>query len=198
MRRIYKNTRYGLLFFERKVSPRTLHQIRPLYFCKAFEVPRNFSRKVSCVRGLGQMPQLIMHTKKRGLHRVFYIVIMCWNCVPNLLLLLFFRRKVSKRTSHRLHHFIFAKAFEFPKDFSRKVLWSGSHGGQPQLIMHTKSTALPCFFIYVSFAFKYRLYLPFLVSRFHRIFQFTEIANKRVRLFFGIVLIERYKIYILF
>ena len=32
----------------------------------------------------------------------------------------------------------FGEAFEIPKDFSRKVLLSGSHGGQPQLIMHAK------------------------------------------------------------
>ena len=147
-----------------------------LFLRKLLKFQETFLEKF-LVSGFGAEAPTDNTHKKRGLHRVFYIVIMCWNCVPNLLLLLFFRRKVSKRTSHRIHHFIFAKAFEFPKDFSRKVLWSGSHGGQPQLIMHTKSTALPCFFIYVSFAFKYRLYLPFLVSRFHRIFQFTEIAN---------------------
>ena len=61
--------------------------------------------------------------------------------------LLFFERKVSQRTSHKTRHFILAKAFEFPKDFPRKVLWSG-FGRNPQLIMHTKSTALPCFFIF--------------------------------------------------
>jgi len=38
----------------------------PLYFCKVFEIPKDFLQKVLCVRGLGQTPQLITHAKKHG------------------------------------------------------------------------------------------------------------------------------------
>ena len=42
----------------------------------------------------------------------------------------------------------FGEAFEFPKDFSRKVLWSGFGAEAPtDNATHTKSTAMPCFFI---------------------------------------------------
>ena len=34
--------------------PKNFAPNAPIYFGKAFEVPRNFSRKVSLVRGLGQ------------------------------------------------------------------------------------------------------------------------------------------------
>ena len=44
------------------------------------------------------------------------------------------------------HLFIFAKAFEVPRDFSRKVPWSGFGAEAPTYNAHTKSTAMPCFF----------------------------------------------------
>ena len=59
----------------------------------------------------------------------------------------FFRRKVCQRTSHRIYHFILAKVFEIPKDFLQKVLWSGFGAEATTFNAHTKSTALPCFFI---------------------------------------------------
>ena len=45
----------------RKTFPPTT----PLHFSEAFEVPRNFSRKVSCVGVWGGQPQHLMHTKKK-------------------------------------------------------------------------------------------------------------------------------------
>ena len=51
--------------------------------------------------------------------------------------LLFFRRKVGKRTSHPTQHFILPKFFGFQRTFFKKSFASGSHGGQPQLIIHT-------------------------------------------------------------
>ena len=146
MRRIYKNTRYGLLFFERKVSPRTSRKIRHFIFAKLLKFQETFLEKF-LVSGFGAEAPTDNTHKKRGLHRVFYIVIMCWNCVPNLLLLLFFRRKVSKRTSHRIHHFILAKAFEFPKDFSRKVLWSGFGAEAPTDNAYKKHGVAVLFYI---------------------------------------------------
>ena len=46
-------------------------QNTPIYFSEAFEVPRNFSRKVSLVRVWGGQPQLIMHAKKHGIAVLF-------------------------------------------------------------------------------------------------------------------------------
>ena len=63
---------------------------------------------------------------------------------------LFFRRKVGKRTSHRTHHSIWAKAFGIPKDLSRKVLWSEFEAEASTFNAHVKSTALPCFFYFSS------------------------------------------------
>ena len=40
----------------------------------------------------------------------------------------------------QIHHLILAKAFEIPKDFSRKVLWFGVWGGQPQLTTTIQKT----------------------------------------------------------
>ena len=70
------------------------------YFGEAFEIPKDFSRKVLCVR--------------------------VWGGQPNLL---FFRRKVGKRTSPRLHHFILAKLLKFQETFLEKFLVSGFGGG---------------------------------------------------------------------
>ena len=41
-----------------------------------------------------------------------------------------------------------AKAFEIPKDFSRKVLWSGFGADSPNLQYTQKSTAMPCFLFF--------------------------------------------------
>ena len=59
----------------------------------------------------------------------------------------FFRRKVCQRTSHRIHHFIWTKAFEVPRNFSRKVSCVGVWGGQPQLTTNTKNAEKSAFFI---------------------------------------------------
>ena len=149
-------------------------------------------------QGLGRKPQLIMHTRSTALPCFFIFCDMLElrskPCFKGLL-----KKSLENLQNFRTEYttLFWQKLLSFQRTFHEKSFGLGL-GQMPQLIIHAKSTALPCFFIYVSFAFKYRLYLPFLVSRFHRIFQFAEIANKRVRLFFGIVLIERYKIYILF
>ncbi len=48
-----------------------------------------------------------------------------------LTFLTFLGRKVDTRTFHRTYHFIWAEAFEIPKDFSRKVLCVGVWGDAP-------------------------------------------------------------------
>ena len=61
----------------------------------------------------------------------------------------FFRRKVCQRTSYRMYHFILAKAFEDPQEtFPEKFLVSGFGAEATTFNAHTKSTAIPCFFIY--------------------------------------------------
>jgi len=44
----------------------------PLHFSEAFEVPRNFSRKVSCVSVWGDAPTLNFTNKKHGNAVLFY------------------------------------------------------------------------------------------------------------------------------
>ena len=55
---------------------------------------------------------------------------------------------MAKELSHRIRPFTLAKAFEIPKDFSRKVLWSGFGADSPNLQYTQKSTAMPCFLFF--------------------------------------------------
>ena len=77
------------------------------------------------VSGFGAEATIDNERKKTRRRRVFYFFVMCWNCVPNLLFLPFFRRKVSQRTSHRIHHFTLAKLLKFQETFLEKFLVSG-------------------------------------------------------------------------
>ena len=109
----------------------------PLYFGKAFEVPRNFSRKVSCVGVWGGQPQHSMHTKKHGnaVLLFFYNVLELRSkpCFKGL----FVKSPLKIRQNFpQTYHFILAKLLGFQRTFREKFLVSGSHSGQPQLIMH--------------------------------------------------------------
>ena len=64
---------------------RTSHRTHQFILAKAFEVPRNFSRKVSLVEVWGDAPTDNAR-KKHGNTVLFYFIIICWNCVPNLAL----------------------------------------------------------------------------------------------------------------
>ena len=90
---------------------------------------RTFCKK-SFGRGLGQKPQLTTNTKNAAMPR-FYFVKVCWNCVPNLPPLLFFRRKVSKRTLYRIHHFILAKLLKLQRTFCKKSFGLGPTAEAP-------------------------------------------------------------------
>ena len=91
----------------------------PLYLGESFLDSKGLFTKSPLCRGLGQTP------------------------TP------FFRRKVCQRTSHRMYHFILAKAFEDPQEtFPEKFLVSGFGAEATTFNAHTKSTAIPCFFIY--------------------------------------------------
>ena len=62
-----------LTFPPQKGKPKNFAPNTPLYLGEAFEIPKDFSRKVLCVRVWGGQPQLITHTKKHG-NAVFFIL----------------------------------------------------------------------------------------------------------------------------
>ena len=72
---------------------------------------------------------------------------------PNLL---FFRRKVGKRTSPRLHHFILAKLLRFQRTFLEKSFVSGFGAEAPTFNAHKKTRISPRFLF-----FRNMLELPF-------------------------------------
>ena len=113
-------------FFRRKVCQRTLHRTYNFILAKLLSFQRTFPEK-SFVSGFGAEAPTDNTRKKRGSHRVFYIVVICCNCVPNLRFKGLFEKSPLKirKNFPQTHHFILVKAFEFPKDFSRKVIWSG-------------------------------------------------------------------------
>ena len=116
--------------------PKNFPQNTPLYFCEAFEIPKDFSRKVLCVGVGADAPTFSAYTKNAALPRFF-------NCRQQLELrskpcfkvLLkkrlknphtpFFRRKVCQRTSLKMHHFILAKLLRFQRTFHEKSLGQG-------------------------------------------------------------------------
>ena len=129
-------------FLSEKSRQKNFAPNTPIYFCEAFEVPRNFSRKVSCVGVPRRKPQHLTHTK----NAVYTAFLFCHNvlelrskpCFKRLFQkplknphTPFFRRKVCQRTLHRTHHFIFVKLLKFQETFPEKFLWSESHGGNP-------------------------------------------------------------------
>ena len=66
---------------------------------------------------------------------------------------------MCQRTSHRMNPFILAKAFWFPKDFSRKALWSG-FGATPQHLTPPTARRVPCGFLHLSFGERCAKELP--------------------------------------
>ena len=96
-------------FLSEKSRQKNFAPTTPLYFGEAFEFPKDFSRKVLCV--------------------------WVWGGSPNLL---FFRRKVGKRTSHRLYHFILAKLLRFQRTFHEKSFVSGFGAEAPTYNAHKK------------------------------------------------------------
>ena len=86
--------------------------------------------------------------KKHGVAVLFIIVIICWNCVRGPCFKgLFVKSPLKIRKNFppniSLH---FSEAFEFPKDFFRKVLCVRVWGRCPNIQCTQKSTALPCFY----------------------------------------------------
>ena len=86
---------------------------------KVFEIPKDFFTKSLLVRVWGRSPHLS------------------------------FGERCAKELLHRIYHFILAKAFEDSQEtFPEKFLVSGFGAEATTFNAHTKSTAIPCFFIY--------------------------------------------------
>ena len=117
---------------------------------KLLRFQRTFLEK-SFVSGFEADSPDVRRTQKTRRNPRFYFFVICWNCVPNLLFLPFFRRKVSQRTSHRICQFILAKLLKFQETFREKFLVSGFGAEAPTDNAHTKSTASPRFLnFYIS------------------------------------------------
>ena len=107
---------------------------------KAFEVPRNFSRKVSCVGGWGGQPRLITNAKNADFSAFFILS----KCVGTAVRGPCFKRLFEKsplkirKTFPRTHNFIFAKLLKFQETFLEKFLASGFGADAPTFNTHTK------------------------------------------------------------
>ena len=119
-------------FLIRKVGKRISHRIHHFISAKAFGFPKDFSRK-ALWSGFGvETPTDNAHKKTRRNPRF----LICRNVLElrsKPPFLTFLERKVSQRTSPRIHHFILAEAFEVPRNFSRKVSCVRVWGGNPNI-----------------------------------------------------------------
>ena len=119
-------------FSYKKSRQKNFPPITALYFSKVFEVPRDFSRKVPCVRVWGGQPQLITLTKKHGIAVLFnYRNVLELRSKPC------FKRLFVKSPLKIRKNFApitppyFYKVFEVPRDFLQKVPWSGFGADSP-------------------------------------------------------------------
>ena len=106
---------------------------------KAFEIPKDFSRKVLCVRVWGGQPQHLTHTKSTAMP--------CFLFFHNMLELrskpcfkgLFEKSPLKIRKNFMPTMPIYLdKAFEVPRNFSRKVSCVRVPRRKPQHSMHSK------------------------------------------------------------
>ena len=114
-------------------NPQNFRSKTPLYLGEAFEVPRNFSRKVSCVGVWGRCPNIQCTRKKHGVAVLFIfhdmLELRSKPCFKGLL-----KKPLKNPQNFRSKTPLYlGEAFEFPKDFSRKVLCVGVWGGCPNL-----------------------------------------------------------------
>ena len=121
-------------FSYKKSRQKNFPPITPLYFGKVFEVTRDFSRKVSCVRVWGGQPQLITLTKKHGIAVLFnyrnVLELRSKPCFKRLFVKspLKIRKNLAPITPP-----YFYKVFEVPRDFLQKVPWSGFGADSPNI-----------------------------------------------------------------
>ena len=92
-------------FLSEKSRQKNFAPTTPLYFGEAFEFPKDFSRKVLCVRVPRRTAPTYNAHKKHGIAVLFLLFfVMSWNCVPNLALRGFFEKsslKIRKNFPHR-------------------------------------------------------------------------------------------------
>ena len=120
-------------FFRRKVCQRTLLKNTTSFWQKFLRFQRTFYKK-SFVSGFGaDAPTDNAHTKKHG-NAVLFIIyhkqleLRSKPCFK----VLFVKSPLKIRKNFpQIHQFVFVKAFEFPKDFSRKVLCVRVWGRRP-------------------------------------------------------------------
>ena len=68
------NLRFKVLLKKRLKNPQNFHTNTPIYFGEAFEIPKDFSRKVLCVGVGADAPTFNATHKKHGTSRAFYII----------------------------------------------------------------------------------------------------------------------------
>ncbi len=97
---------------------------------KAFEIPKDFSRKVLCVGVWGDAPTDNTTQKKHGVAVLFNLSLTVGTAFQTSFSYLSYKKGKPKNfpPNTPLH---FGEAFEIPKDFSRKVLCVGVWGGSP-------------------------------------------------------------------
>ena len=135
-------------FPPRKVGKRTFAPNTPIYFCEAFGFPKDFSRKVLWSRFGADSPNIQRHKKARQCRAFYFFII--WlelRSKPCFKALLKKHLKNPQNFCTETHHFILARAFEIPKDFSRKALWSGFGADSPNIQRHTKKHGIAVLFI---------------------------------------------------
>ena len=105
------------------------------------------------VSGFGADAPTYNAHEKRGSHRVFYIVIICWNCRSKPCFKVLFEKSALKirKTFAPNTPLYLDEAFEDSQEtFSEKFLVSGFGAEASTFNAHVKSTALPCFFYFSS------------------------------------------------
>ena len=112
---------------------------------------------------------------------LFIFFINSWNCRSKPPFLTFLERKVTQRTFPRILHFTLAKAFEIPKDFSRKVIWSGFGADSPNIQRHTKKHGIAVLFILTIILLNLRIFANGIFYHFKHTHSalFHERARKR-------------------
>ena len=119
----------------KKGVPKNFPPNTPLYFGEVFEIPKDFLQKVLCVRVWGGQPQLITLSQKKHGIAVLFILSKCVGTAFQTLLQEAFEKAPLKirKTFAPIMPLHFGEAFEVPRDFSRKVPWSGFGADSPNL-----------------------------------------------------------------
>ena len=131
--------------------PKNFAQKHHFILAKAFEVPRNFSRKVSCVGVGGRCPD-IRRTQKTRRNPRFYFFVICWNCVMGPCFKGLFvksplkiRKNFPSKTSLHFGESFWDSKGLFSKSFLRQGL-----GRKPQLIMQRQTARHLVLFLYIN------------------------------------------------